>query len=187
MGRRRTAAQIQRQATLAVAREAYYRNRPASTVTTVRKRETDTLVYASQSLKTGANSSLFKVPASNAAVLFFGGTAALGLRLVASIPDAVPSKPKNFKPAQVHAMKGATTPTASISPWGTRVIKYSTATSGTSQAHYNAPVSGTSSLVTYDNIDAKASTIFTAIQGTLGDLDYARFWLTPEEFSNIKN
>jgi hypothetical protein len=187
MGRRRTAAQIQRQATLAVAREAYYRNRPASTVTTVRTRETDSLVYGSHSIKAGTNSALYKVPASSAATAFFGGATALGLRTPASVSDAVASKPRNFKPAQVHAMKGATTPTASVSPWGTRVIKYSTATSGTAQAHYNAPISSNTPIVTYDSIDARSTAVFNAIQASLGDLDYARFWLTPEEFSNIKN
>ena len=84
-------------------------------------------------------------------------------------------------------MIGTTTPTAKVSPWGTRVIKYSTATTGTSQAFYAAPISAPSAVVTYDNVDARASTIFTAIKGTLGDLDYARFYLTAEEFSNIKN
>jgi hypothetical protein len=187
MGRRRTAAQIQRQATLVLARENYYRTRPASTLTTVRKREIDTVVYASQSIKTGTTSALFKVPASKASITFFGGAPALGLRLPAAITDPVPSKPKNFKPAQVHAMKGTSTPTARVSPWGTRVIKYSTDTTGAAQAHFSAPISGNSAVVTYDLIDARASTLFTTIQGSLGDLDYARFWLSPEEFSNIKN
>jgi hypothetical protein len=187
MGRRKTAAQISRHAALVLARENYYRTRPASTLTTVRKREIDSFVYASQSIKTGANSSLFKVPVSKAALTFFGGATALGLRLLASITDPVASKPRNFKPAAVHAMKATTTPTAHTTTWGTRVIKYSTDTTGAAQAHFNAPISGTSAVVTYDNIDAKSSTIFNAIQGSLGDLDYARFWLTPEEFSNIKN
>lgn len=187
MGRRRTGAQIQRQATLAIARENYYRTRPASTLTTVRKREIDNLVYASYSIKTGANSSLFKVPASKAAVTFFGGAATLGLRLPATITDPVASSPRNFEPAKVVAMVGTSTPTASISPWGTRVIKYSTATAGTAQAHYTAPVSATSAVVTYDNFDSRASAIFTAIRASLGDLDYARFYLTGEKFSNSKN
>jgi hypothetical protein len=187
MGRRRTAAQISRQAALVLARENYYRTRPASTLTTVRKREIDSLVYASQSIKSGTTSALFKVPISKAALTFFGGAAALGLRIPSAVSDPVASKPKNFKPAQVHAMKGTSTPTARVTTWGTRVIKYSTDTTGAAQAHFSAPISGNTPVVTYDLIDARSSAIFTAIQGTLGDLDYARFWLTPEEFSNIKN
>ena len=187
MGRRRTGAQIQRQATLAVARETYYRNRPASALTTVRKRETDSYVYGSYSIKTATASSLFKVTGSKAAVTFFGGATALGLRLPAAVTDPVGGKPRNFKPTQVHAMIGTSTPTARVSPWGTRVIKYSTATTGTSQAHYVAPVSAPTALVTYDNVDARSSAIFNAVRASLGDLDYARFYLTAEEFSNIKN
>lgn len=187
MGRRRTGAQIQRQATLAIARENYYRTRAASTLTTVRKRETDSYVYGSYSIKTATASTQYKVTGSKAAVTFFGGATALGLRVPSAVTDPVSSKPRNFKPAQVNAMVGTSTPTARVSPWGTRVIKYSAATTGTAQAHYAAPISASTPLVTYDNVDARASAIFTAIRTSLGDLDYARFYLTAEEFSNIKN
>jgi hypothetical protein len=187
MGRRKSVALQKREYDLAVARENYYKTKPASTLTTVKKREIDSRVYASQSLKTGTKSMLIKVPVSKPALTFFGGDAALGLRLIASVTDPVASKPKNFHPAMVKAMKATSTPTAKVSPWGSRVIKYSTDTTGTNQAHYSAPISGTSDVVTYDNIDAKSSTLFNAIQGTLGDLDYARFYLIPEKFSNSKN
>lgn len=187
MGRRRSSAVIQRQATLALARENFYRNRPASTLTTVRPRKTDSAVYASLLLKDSAGSTLFKVPVSDAAVTFFGGLAALGLRSPAGITDPVSPKPRNFTPAMVKAMVGTTTPTASVSPWGTRVIKYSTATAGTAQAHYQAAISGTVANMTYDLVDQRATTIFNAIRSTLGSLDYARFYLTPEVFNNSKN
>lgn len=187
MGRRRTAAQIKRQADLAAARELYYKNKPASVLTTVKKREIDSFVYGSYSIKTAAASTLYKVPGSKAAITFFGGASALGLRLPSAVTDPVSGKPRNFKPAQVNAMIGTSTPTAKVSPWGTRVIKYSTATNGTSQAFYSAPISASSPLVTYDNVDARASTIYNAIKASLGDLDYARFYLTAEQFSNIKN
>jgi hypothetical protein len=186
MGRRKTAAQQQREYTIAQARETYYRTRPASTLTTVRKREMETRVYASTLLKTGTNSSLIKVPISKTAMTFFGGDTALGLRTIQAITDPVSPKPKNFQPAQVHAMIGTATPTASQSPWGSRVIKYSTATTGAAQAHYNAPISGTNPIVTYDNLDARASAVRNAIVGSLGDPQYARFWLSPEIFNNSK-
>jgi hypothetical protein len=187
MGRRKSVALQKREYDLAVARENYYRTRPASTTTTVRKREIDSVVYASQGIKTGTTSALFKVPISKAALTFFGGNTPLGLRLPSAVTDPVATKPRNFTPAAVHAMKGTSTPTAKVSPWGSRVIKYSTDTTGAAQAHYNAPISGNQAVVTYDLIDARASAIFTAIQGTLGDLDYARFYLTTEKFSNSKN
>jgi hypothetical protein len=187
MGRRKTAAQIKRQADLALARENYYKTKPASTLTTVRKREVEPVVYGSYSIKTATQSDQFKLQASKAAVVFFGGLVALGLRDPDDLTDPVPDKPRNFKPAQVNAMIATPTPSASVSPWGTRVIKYSAATTGTSQAHYVAPISAPSATVSYDNVDARATTIFNAIKGSLGDLDYARFFLTAEKFSNIKN
>lgn len=192
MGRRKSAAQQRRTADFALARENYYRNRPASTITTVRKRETDSAVYASYSLKSGTDPQLFKVPVSDAALAFFGGSTnaagltALGLRTPASVTDPVAPKSRGFTPAMVSAMIGTSTPTASLSPWLTRVIKYSTATSRTTQAHYRAPISATSPTLTYDTIDARASALFTAISPRLGDLDYARFYLYPEKFSNSK-
>lgn len=187
MGRRRTAAQIKRQAELAEARELYYKNKPASTLTTVRKREIEPVVYGSYSIKTATASDQYKLQASKAAVVFFGGLTALGLRDPDVVTDPISGKPRNFKPAQVNAMIATATPTASVSPWGTRVIKYSAATTGTSQAHYVAPISAPSAVVSYDNVDARATTIFNAVKTSLGDLDYARFFLTAEQFSNIKN
>jgi hypothetical protein len=187
MGRRKSVALQKREYDLAVARENYYKNKPASTLTTVKKREMDALVYASQGIKNGVNSALMVVPVSKPALTFFGGATALGLRLIASVTDPVASKPRNFAPAHVKAMIGTSTPTAKVSPWGSRVIKYSTATTGASQAHYSAPISGTAAVVTFDNIDSKSSTIFNAIKASLGDLDYAKFYLVPEKFTNSKN
>jgi hypothetical protein len=71
MGRRRTAAQIKRQADLALARENYYKNKPASTLTTVKKREIEAVVYASQAIKAGANSALMTVQCSNSPFAHF--------------------------------------------------------------------------------------------------------------------
>jgi Na+/H+ antiporter NhaC len=187
MGRRKSVALQKREYDLAVARENYYRTRPASTITTVQKRETDKVIYASSLLKSGAASSLFSITASSAAVAFFGGETGLGLRLPSAVTDPVAPKPRNFTPAKVSAMQATATPTAKVSPWGSRVIKYSTATAGTAQAHYSAPISIATGVVTYDLLDAKASAIFTAVKANLGDLDYARFSLSPERFNNSKN
>lgn len=187
MARRKSVARQKREYDLALARENYYKTRPASTLTTVKKREIDTLVYASYSIKNATASALYKVPASKAAVTFFGGAAALNLRVASAVTDPVSGKPRNFVPAAIHAMKGTATPTAKTTPWGSRVIKYSTQTDGTSQAHYNAPICGSTTSSTYDLVDAKASAIYTAVKANLGDLDYARFYLTTEKFSNSKN
>lgn len=195
MGRQRTAAQIDRQAKLALARENHYKNKPASTLTTVRKRAIRKFVYNSYSLTNGAGASqLLSVPGSDAAINYMtAGTdadilAKLGLKKPAAVTDPVIETPRGFHPAKVSIMVGTATPTASVSPWGTRVIKYSTATAGTAQAHYSAPIcSDTTS--TYNEVDAKATALYTAlITGSkLGELDYARFYLLPEKFTNSKN
>jgi hypothetical protein len=187
MGRRLTAAQQRRAADLALARENYYRTRPASTLTTVRRRETISAVYASILIKTAAASQLFNVQASQAAITKFGGLSVLGLRAPASVTDPVASKPRSLRPAQVQAMEATTTPTASVSPWGTRVIKYSVPTAGNAQAHFVAPISVTSGIATYDLVDQRASTIFNSIVGRLGDRQYARFYLKPEVIITSKN
>jgi Na+/H+ antiporter NhaC len=187
MGRRKSVALQKREYDLAVARENYYRTRPASTVPTVQKRETDKVIYASSLIKSGTASSLFSITASTAAIAFFGGVSTLGVRLPATVTDAVSPKPRNFIPAKISAMQATSTPTAKVSPWGSRVIKYSTATAGTTQAHYSAPLSIATGVVTYDLLDARASTIFNAIKSTLGDINYARFYLSPERFNNSKN
>jgi hypothetical protein len=183
MGRRRTGAQIQRQATLAIARENYYRNRPASTLTTVRKRELEAYVYSSYSrVDSTGNSERLLIQASKASVTKFGGAVALLLVDPASITTTIGKKEKGFTPAQVHAMVATATPTASVSPWGTRVIKYSAATTGTSQAHYSAPISGDLN-ATFAEVSTRAKTVYTAIRGSLGPAEYHRFWFSPEQFN----
>lgn len=186
MGRRLSAAIQKRRAELAEAREAYYRTRPASTVTTVRARKTDSAIYSSYLIVNSAASEDFRVSISDPAKTFFGGLTALGLRDPADVTSIVSIKPKGFKPAMVKAMVGTATPTASRSPWGTRVIKYSAGTTGAAQAHYQAPISGVDALVTYAEINTRANTIFDAVKGSLGSLDYARFVLEPEMFNVSK-
>jgi hypothetical protein len=187
MARRKPAWLQKREADIAQARETYMANRARSTSPTVRKRPTDKAVYGSYLIKSGGTAANVKVPVSKASVDFFGGEAALGLRTIASVTDPIMEMPRNFKPAKVHAMKGTDTPVAHNTAWGSRVIKYSTATTGDAQAFYSAPISNGSSAPSYDAIDAKASTLYNAIKTTLGDLDYARFYVTGEEYTNSKN
>jgi hypothetical protein len=187
MGRIQSAAVLERKATLAKARETYYKNKVASTITTVKKRPIDTYLYTSYMLLDSTGNSIkMRVNASAAAVTLFGGFAALGLTEVAGTQKAVGKKPKEFTPAQVHAMKGNATPTASVSPWGTRVLKYSTATSGTSQAHYVAPIAGDTTN-TYAEVAARAGVIYASTKGSLGAEDYHRFWFSPEQMNVQEN
>lgn len=186
MARRKPVWLQKREYDLAKAREAYYATKTPSTLTTVRKRKTDTLVYASYSIRAAGTSALYKVPVTQASLTLFGGAAALGLKTIASVVDPVSAAPRNFTPAKVHAMKADATPTAKVTPWGSRVIRYNTPTTGDAQAFFSAPISSGDNTATYDEIDAKATTVFNAIKASLGDQDYARFYVTPEKFSNSK-
>jgi hypothetical protein len=183
MGRIKSAAVLERKAALAKARELHYKNKvltPETLVTTVNKRPIDTYIYNSYMLTDSTGNSIqMRVNASAAAVTLFGGATALGLVDPATVSLSIGKKPKEFTPGQVHAMKGAATPVASLSPWNTRVIKYSTATTGTTQAHYVAPVSGDVTS-TYKEVAQRAGAIHTAIKGSLGSEDYYRFWFSPE-------
>jgi hypothetical protein len=187
VGKIKSAAYLTRRATLATARENYYKNKAANTTTTVVKRPVDTYVYNSYMLTdTAGNSVQMQVQASGPAVTLFGGATALGLVDPATVSISIGKKSREFEPAKVHAMKGAATPTASVSPWGTRVIKYSTTTSGSTQAHYVAPVSGDATS-TYKEVAQRAGAIHTAIKGNLGDENYYRFWMSPEIYNVQEN
>jgi hypothetical protein len=198
MTRRLTAAQLTRRAGIVRAREAAIAARVPSTSTTVRKRSLQKFVYNSYSFTgVGGASQLFGVQASEKAVVFLAGNndadvlAKLGLRKPSAVTDPVATKEKGFKPARISVMVGGTTPTARTTPWGSRVIKYSAATGGTAQAHYTAPIcaDGTS---TFPEVNDKATALYVALVARgattgLGELDYARFYLYPEEFTNSKN
>ncbi len=199
MSKRLTAAQLTRRATLARARETAIAARVPSTTTTVRKRSLRKFGYNSYSFTgAGGTSTIFGIQASEASVKYLAGDltdatvlSKLGLRSLGSLTDPAAPKPKGFKPARVSIMVGATTPTARTTPWGSRVIKYSAATGGTSQAHYLSPIcaDGTS---TFPEVNDKATALYIALiaratTGGLGELDYARFYLYPEEFINSKN
>lgn len=120
--------------------------------------------------------------ASEAAVTFFGRTN-LGLQEPRAVTDPVISKPDNFKPAMVMAMQGATAPIARVTGWGSRVIKYSTATDGAAQAHYTAPICILSGAATFDAVDAQATGLCNNLPPTFRDSDYSRFYVTSERVS----
>jgi len=170
-----------RQYDAAVRREAFLARTDRSVKESVSKRPKTSVIYASNLIKTGSPSisEEFSIQASERAVAFFGGIAALGLRALASSPDPIPSAPRFFTPAKVNAAVGIGTPTAKRSPWGTRVVR-------SKSAAYSAAISATIANVTYDAIDARAKTIYTAISGSLGDLSYAMFYVSPEIFNSYK-
>jgi hypothetical protein len=182
MSKIKSAAVKQKEAALALARENYLKNKPANTSTTVKQRKTNAYVYRCYSLKNGADQQLLSLNASDAAVTFFG-IADLGLRLPSAVTDPTIRRPKNFKAAMVMAMIGAATPTAKVNAWGSRVIKYSAATTGTSQSHYSAPLCLATGVTNFDLLDTKANALFTSVKSKLGNEDYARFYLSGEELT----
>jgi hypothetical protein len=188
MGRRKPAWQQQREADVAKAREQYYATRPHTTSTTVKVRATDKAVYTSMNVIRGGTHALFQVPISKASRDFFGGYTALGLQDPATVTDPVTSAPGGrFKPSKVLAREGIATPTAHITPWNSRVIKYTTSTTGTEQANFSAPFGTGATSPTPDTLDARASQIYNAIKGKLGNLTYAEFYWIPEAASFSKS
>jgi hypothetical protein len=177
-----TSARIRkRQYENALRREAYQNRVDRPVRTTVTKRPLTAVIYRSYMIKSGSPlaSEIFGIQGSERGLLFFGGATALGLQTAASYTNPIIDAPRFFTPAKVNAGVGLVSPTASRSAWGTRVVKSKSAT-------YSAPISGTDTDVLYDEIDARAKNIRTAIQGSLGDLSYASFYLSPEIFNNHK-
>lgn len=188
MSRRLTAAQQQRKATIALARETTIRARVPSILTTVRPRAVELVVYGSQLIRDASESNKFLVQASTPAIAKFGGLSALGLVAPDVTTDPVAPKPRNFTSAQIEYMEATATPTASNTTWNTRVIKYSAATAANAQAHYRCPISSPSAIVTYDAVDARANAIFRVLVPTpTAASRYARFYLRPERFTASKN
>lgn len=188
MSRRKPAWQQQREADVAKAREQYYATRPHSTSTTVKVRATDKAVYTSMNVLRGGTHALFQVPITKASRDFFGGYAALGVQDPATVTDPVTSKPRGrFQPAKVLAREGIATPTAHITAWNSRVIRYTPSTTGTAQANFSAPFGTGATAPTPDTLDAKATQLYTAIKGKLGNLEYAEFYWIPEVASFSKS
>lgn len=188
MGRIKPAWQQQREADLAKAREQYYATRTRSTATTVRSRKMRQAVYSSLNIKDAGASVLIRVPVSVPSFTFFGQFTGLGLQDPATVTDPVIGEPRGkFTPSKVEASLGVATPTASLTPWGSRVIRYTPTTTGDAQANYSAPFSTGATTPTPDTLDTKANTIYAAVKGNLGAIDYAKFYWYPEVASFSKN
>jgi hypothetical protein len=165
----------------ALKREEYLNKVDRPVKETVSKKPRTAVMYRSCLLKSGTPlaSEIFGIQSSERAIAFFGGAAALGLQLTSAYPDPVIAAPRFLTPAKVNAGVGLTSPTAKRSPWGTRVVR-------SKSASFSAPISGTDSDVLYDELDARAKNIRTAIAASLGDLSYATFYLSPEIVNNYK-
>lgn len=179
--------QIQKELEYAQAREAYYSNPNRPVKTTVDPQPRTLAVYRSVFQRAGGAAVDYRVNLSQAALTFFGGPeagalAALGLLAITASPEAIP-KSGGFKPSLIKAMVGDATPTSHRAFGGTgrRVIDYSANTTGTAQAHYQAPIAGGDTTPTWDETVTKFNAIVTAKKPVLGT--YGRIYLQPEQFS----
>lgn len=180
MGRQTPLYMIQRQLEYAQKRQTYYASttRPVKGTRDASPRQL--VSYIPLFLKVGTTYPKIKLNASEGAVTEFGLTA-LGLSTAAADLADSQNAPRGFKPSRVHLTKGDATPTVQTAAGsGRRYIKYSASTSGTTQAHYSAPVSANNATPTVDEIETKVAAIGTAKAGVIGD--YGRLWLELERY-----
>jgi hypothetical protein len=194
MATRKTLAQLKKQYESAKARETYLAANPRVRKTTVDRRPRTNYAYASYMQKetnvvgniSTTSSQIFSIPSSDAAVAFFGGETKLGLKSLNSLTVKPIAAPDLWIPAKVHAMVGTDTPVARTTAWNTRVVRTYRPTAGEAQGFYQAPISAGVDNSTFELLEAKAKALYTSVKASLGAgnaADYARFYLTPENFN----
>lgn len=192
MARRLTAAELQRRADIAEAREQYYYNKnknPETFNSTVEDVPRIKVGYRSYNMMVGSPGipASLQVLASQTACQFFEGVststnladtnAALGLVYVATA-DYVPVT--KFTTSKIKAVIGGTkVPVAT--PWGSRYIKYTRNAEGSARNSYTAPISekGTGAFA-FDDVKVNGLAIANreGFRTALGD--NGRLWLEPE-------
>lgn len=192
MARRLSAAELQRRADLAEARELYYYNKnknPETFNSTVEDVPRIGVGYRSYNVMVGSPGipAALKIIASKSACQFFEGVAVsadladtntkLGLTYVATA-DFIPIT--NFTASKIKAVIGGTKVAVST-PWGSRYIKYTRNADGTARNSYTAPISvkGTAAF-TFDDVKVNGLAIAneSAFKTALGE--NGRLWIEPE-------
>ncbi|MGG6237225.1 hypothetical protein ACQ4N7_01190 [Nodosilinea sp. AN01ver1] len=173
----------------AAAREQYYANRnsnPDTQNTTVVDLPRINVGYRSLLMMSGATPAPAQVQlrTSQTAVNFFeglsetavpgAGAVRLGLEYVA-LDEFLPVT--NFQATKIKAVLGGTK-TASFTPWGTRVVKYTKTAVGAARNSYTAPLSEKTGAVTLEDLRTSAQLIKTAVAAALGA--NGRLWIEPE-------
>lgn len=184
MGRMKPIWQIEDQLENAKKREAYLKAKATRPIKQTRDAQPRVaLVYTTFSYKVGSVFPEIIIQASQKSVNFFGGAATLGLLNTPADLAEASAKPKGFKPTIIKAMVGDPTPTVSRAYGGTgrRVVKYSAATTGDAQAHYQAPLSCGNQTPTNTELETKVAAIKAAKQAQLGE--YGRLYLQIESFT----
>lgn len=178
MGRRKSAAELQRQLQYAQRREAYTPPVRAEGVA-AQKRQKDAVQYHA----TSKALLVLTLQASKEGVLFFGGNAPLGLADAGDDPTA----PRGFHPNRILASVADATPTTVTSrSSGRTYIRYAKGTRGSNvQTSFSAPISETAAPTT-PSVRAKFKTVADAIKGKLGG-SYGRVWFEPERLLEVES
>lgn len=170
-------------------REQYYANRgsdPNTQNTTVVDLPRINVGYRSLLMQSGGTPAPAQVQlrTSQTAVNFFeglsenaapdAGAVRLGLEYV-DLDEFLPVT--NFEATKIKAVLGGTK-TASYTPWGTRVVKYSRNAAGAARNSYTAPLSEKTGAITLEDLRTSAQLIKTAVATALGN--NGRLWIEPE-------
>ena len=171
--------QIQRDLQYAQARQAYYADTTRPQKPDVDPVPRQAVGYKSILRRISGAAPTYIIQASSNAVGFFGGIAALQLVDPAGGGE-FSSAPRSFRPSLIKAMTGDNTPVPVTAYGGTgrRYIKYSSATEGAAQAHYQAPISGNGTTPTWDDVLTTARAINNAKATELGT--YGKLYTYPE-------
>lgn len=180
---RKSVYQLERQLAAAKRREDYYRDRVPPESGTVQQRDATTLYYRSLNIKSGENHSVFKVSVGNEDLSQIGGAAAVGLLEDPPANTSVLGAKNNVKPSRIHWYKGASTPVAGTSPWGTRTTRYYDKVGD--RSHFSVPVSKATGVIAASDIQAVFSGLFggTGTKNSLLGTKNGQAWLSLEEYT----
>jgi hypothetical protein len=188
MGRIKPLWQLQREVEYAQKRETFLKRTDRPVKPTVDARPKGIVGYRSSLIKIGTTNALIELQASSAAITRFDGVAALGL-LAADSPlmDEAIKEPKGFKPAMIHGVVGATSPTvATAAGSGRRYIKYNANATGNAQSSFSAPVSSGDTSPLAAEQAARAKTVADAVAASFQatPTGYGRLWFEAEQYSS---
>jgi hypothetical protein len=185
---RRSVAVLQRELTYAQNRAAALAAPATSIKATTDKRPKTVVGYQSELIVIGAVHEIIKVQVLASSLAYFGGEAGLGLidKTNALFSSALP-RIAHFKPAAIHLVKGATTPTVVTAKGSKRPYKkYTAIATGEAQASYSAPISeADSNGITRAAQEAAVKAIALRPQQKADIGDYGRCWFTPEYFVDL--
>lgn len=158
MARMKPAYYYERQAREAKARDTYYETRVPPLVTAVKNRPSVVAYYRSLLIKQGTDEAVYKVSVKQAAINLVSLAEAGLPETVANTIFPLVMRGSGVKPSQIHWYKGDATPTASRTPWQSRVIRYYDKTGP--QSHYSMPFSRATGAFTPTDLKTAFNALF---------------------------